>query len=103
MIGSISSTGLTGLRNGLDYFESAAARISKTTSSLTSTPTSTSAGSASPTGNLTSILQDNSPSLEEDMVDLLLAKRFIQGQVGVIRTEDDMLAEVVNLGRRRTD
>jgi flagellar basal body rod protein FlgG len=39
--------------------------------------------------------------MEEDMVDLLLAKRFIQGQIGVIQTEDELLAEVVNLGRRR--
>jgi hypothetical protein len=103
MIGSISSTGLTGLRHGLDYFESTAARISRTPSSLTSTTAPTTDGSASPTGNLSSVLQDNSPSLEEDMVDLLLAKRFIQGQVGVIQTEDEMLAEVVNLGRRRTE
>lgn len=40
--------------------------------------------------------------LSDDRQDLLLAKRFIQGQIGIIQTEDEMLAEVVNLGRRRS-
>lgn len=104
MIGSISSTALMGLRNGLDSFDSAASKVTRATtaalnpgSSISSTP-SVSTGS-----DVLSSLNESSVSLEESMTDLLLAKRFVQGQVGVIQTEDEMLADVIQMGRRRDE
>ncbi len=102
MIDRISSTVLTGIRKGLDFFDSTATRIPGSITSNASTSSSSSTPPVTTTGNLSSALSEPEPSLEQNMVDLLLAKRFIQGQLGVIQTEDEMLAEVVNLGRRRT-
>jgi flagellar basal-body rod protein FlgG len=44
-------------------------------------------------------LESSNVDIAESTVDLLLTQRFIQFQTGVIRTEDDLLKELINIGR----
>jgi hypothetical protein len=97
MITGIMFSSLAGIQNSLTQFDAAASRIASNTSQVAAPTTVT------PSEPLSSPVVDNEPALEEDLVSLLLAKRFIQGQLGVIQTEDDLLAEAINLGRRRAE
>ncbi len=102
MINSISSIGLSGLHSSLDYFETASTKVSSASASaMNSTVSSSTTGTSPTSSDVLASLNESDVSLEESITDLLLAKRFVQFQVGVIHTEDEMLAEVVNLGRRR--
>ncbi len=102
MIDRISSTALSGLRKGLADFESVAERISKTAASNLYNPSATTKPILASPSEVSEVPGEIQTSLEKEMVDLLLARRFIQGQIGIIQTEDEILAELVNLGRRRS-
>lgn len=105
MIGSISSIGLYGLHSAVDYYEAAASKVSSAATSAMNSSSASSSTSASTSTNsdVLASLNASDASLEESLTDLLLAKRFVQFQVGVINTGDEMLAELVNMGRRRDE
>jgi len=46
-------------------------------------------------------LEGSNTDLAAGFVDLLLARRFLQAQTATIRTADELLAEVINLQRKR--
>lgn len=97
MIQSISTPLLSGIQRNLQTMEGVASRLSQ----AATIPRQESIVPANPDPAPGDVVGQEA-GLEEDMVSLLLAKRFIQAQTGVIRTEDEMLAELINLGRRKT-
>ncbi len=96
MIQSISSI-LPGIQRNVQQVEGIANRLSQPAA----VPASENLTPSAPESVSDKLVAAGEPGLEEDMVSLLLAKRFIQMQAGIIRTEDEMLAELVNLGRRK--
>jgi hypothetical protein len=95
MIDRVYGASVAGIRTGLRQLERSAQRIAELPFAEVSTGTSsTPQGEPQPSDPSTS-----SGGLTDEIVSTLIAKRFIQAQLGVIRTADELMAEVVNLKR----
>lgn len=95
MIERVFGVSLMGLSRGIQDLESTAERIARPSSSLPafdSTPTEPVPGDPPLDGGEGAI-----PDFVGDTVSLLLAQRYIEFQLGVIRTADEIAEETVNL------
>lgn len=95
MIERVFGVALFGLSRGIHTLEGVAERIARTPSSL---PFLESAPPETPASGLPLEPVDAvTPDFIGDTVSLLLAQRYIEFQLGVVRTADEVLKETVNL------
>lgn len=91
MVDSVLSTGLQGVQSGIDNARRAAEDITRATTQPTTTNESDQAEGGQP------VVQDDTVSLAESIVDLKVSENQVQASAAVVRTADEVLGTIVDI------